>query len=108
MINVTDKAAGEIKRVFQAQGAPEGTGIRVAVQGGGCSGLSYKIDIETAERTGDKVFESNGVKIFIDMKSFIYLNGTTLDFSDGLSGRGFVFTNPNAKGACGCGQSFNV
>lgn len=90
------------------QGLTEG-GLRVGVKGGGCSGLSYNLALDTEERAGDKVFEIDGVKLFVDMKSFLFLNGSTLDYKEeGLMHRGFTFINPNSSGACGCGESFAV
>ena len=105
MINLTEKAIAKIKDLMALQHLDTG-GLRVAVVGGGCSGLSYKLDFDTQARPHDKVQEVEGVRVFIDPKSFLYLNGMTLDFSDGLNGRGFVFSNPNALSTCGCGSSF--
>ncbi len=105
MINLTEKAIAKIKDLMAQQHLETG-GLRVAVVGGGCSGLSYKLDFDTQARPHDKVQEADGVRVFIDPKSFLYLNGMTLDFSDGLNGRGFVFSNPNASSTCGCGSSF--
>jgi iron-sulfur cluster assembly protein len=82
--------------------------VRVGVVGGGCSGLSYKLDFDNETKPMDQVFEDNGVKIVTDLKSFLYLVNTTLDFSDGLNGKGFYFSNPNASRTCGCGESFAV
>ena len=82
--------------------------LRVSVKGGGCSGLSYNLDFDNEEKTGDQFFEDNGIKITLDMKSFLYLAGTELDFTDGLNGKGFNFNNPNASRTCGCGESFSV
>ena len=83
-------------------------GIKVAVKGGGCSGLVYTLAIEPAPGEDDKVIDCEGVRIFVPKRSYIFLAGTVLDFSDGLNGKGFVFNNPNAKSACGCGNSFSV
>ena len=107
MINVTLNAVDEVRRLIEKQGNKPGTGLRVGVQGGGCSGLSYRLGFGE-ERTGDQVQEFGGVKVFIDPKSSLYLEGTTLDFVDGLEGRGFKFLNPQAKKSCGCGESFSV
>jgi iron-sulfur cluster assembly accessory protein len=107
MIHVTDKAAEQIKTILNKENL-EGHGLRVAVVGGGCSGMSYKLAFEKEPVEGDKVYEENGVRIFVDTKSYLVLNGTTLDFSDGLNGTGFSFTNPNAKSTCGCGTSFSA
>ncbi|MBP7184313.1 MAG: iron-sulfur cluster assembly accessory protein [Saprospiraceae bacterium] len=82
--------------------------VRVSVVSGGCSGLSYKIDFDNEEKPNDQVFEDNGVKIVTDLKSFLYLFNTTLEFSGGLEGKGFYFNNPNASRTCGCGESFAV
>ena len=109
MITMTDNAINEIKRIRTSDTAQQGAHLRVQVVGGGCSGMSYKLDFETAPTTDlDRVFEQEGVKLVIDKKSFIYLTGTELDFSGGLNGKGFVFTNPNAKRTCGCGSSFST
>ena len=107
MITVTPSAAAEAKRLLEKQGKPAGLGLRVGIQGGGCSGLSYKLGFEQ-ERPGDHVCEVEGVKVFVDPKSDLYLENTTLDFVDGLEGRGFKFLNPQAKKTCGCGESFSV
>jgi len=106
-IEITGKAVDEVRRMMQKEGV-EAAGLRVGVKGGGCSGLSYNLSFETQARTGDKVFERDNVKLFCDLKSYIYLNGTMLDFDSGLMGKGFVFMNPNAKKSCGCGSSFST
>jgi len=82
--------------------------VRVSVTSGGCSGLSYKMDFDNEEQPNDQVFEDNGVKVVTDLKSFLYLCNTTLEFSGGLNGKGFYFNNPNATRECGCGESFAV
>ena len=82
--------------------------VRVSVTSGGCSGLSYKLNFDNEQKPMDQVFEDNGVKVVTDLKSFLYLVNTTLDFSDGLNGKGFYFSNPNASRTCGCGESFAV
>lgn len=82
--------------------------VRVGVKSGGCSGLSYDLKFDKEQIEGDKIFEDNGVKIIVDKKSFLYLIGTTLDYSGGLNGTGFVFKNPNANRTCGCGESFSL
>lgn len=107
MITVTNSAIEEAKRLLEKQGPKPNMGLRVGVQGGGCSGLSYKLVFDEA-RAGDRIQEMNGVKVLIDPKSDIYLENTTLDFVDGLEGRGFKFYNPQAKKTCGCGESFSV
>lgn len=111
MINVTEKAINEIKRIKTSDPTASGANLRVQVAGGGCSGMSYKLGFDAAEPgASDKVFELAGAdaKLIVDAKSYLYLSGTTLDFSDGLNGTGFVFQNPNAKRTCGCGSSFSV
>jgi iron-sulfur cluster assembly protein len=108
MIQLTSKAVEKVREIMRDQGLAEG-GLRVGVKGGGCSGLSYNLALDTEERPGDKVFEVDGVKLFVDMKSFLFLNGSTLDYKEeGLMQRGFTFVNPNSSGACGCGESFAV
>ena len=106
MINVTDKAKEQILYLKKQKGHNETYDIRVSVESGGCSGLSYKLDFDNQSKEDDQVFEDKGVKILVDKKSLLYLLGTTLDFSDGLNGKGFVFNNPNASRTCGCGESF--
>jgi iron-sulfur cluster assembly protein len=108
MITVTEKAKNRALELMKAENRPEETFIRVGVEGGGCSGLSYKLEFDTVIRPDDKVFEDKGIKIVCDKKSFLYLVGTELDFSDGLNGKGFEFHNPNASRTCGCGESFAV
>ncbi len=87
---------------------PEDAFIRVGVEGGGCSGLTYKLEFDNQMKPDDKIFEDRGMKIVCDKKSFLYLIGTELDFTDGLNGKGFQFNNPNASRTCGCGESFSV
>ena len=106
-IEISDKAIGEVRRRMEKEGV-QAAGLRVGVKGGGCSGLSYNLTFESQARTGDKVFERDTVKLFCDLKSYIYLNGTVLDYDNGLMGKGFVFMNPNAKKSCGCGSSFST
>jgi iron-sulfur cluster assembly protein len=107
-IELTPRAVEKVREIMRDQGIAEG-GLRVGVKGGGCSGMSYNLAIDTEERPGDKVFEVEGVKLFVDTKSFLFLNGSTLDYKDeGLMQRGFTFVNPNSSGACGCGESFAV
>ncbi len=108
-IEITLKAVGEIKRIQTTDPTATNSNLRVQVVGGGCSGMSYKLGFDnTAPTANDKVFERDGVKVLVDPKSYLYLNGTVLDFTDGLNGTGFVFTNPNAKRTCGCGSSFSA
>lgn len=108
MVTVTEIAKNKIIELRQTEGKSEGQGIRVAVEGGGCSGLMYDLQFDSDQRPTDHVFEDNGIKIFVDKKSLLYLAGTELDFSDGLNGKGFQFKNPNATRTCGCGESFSI
>jgi iron-sulfur cluster assembly protein len=109
MIDVTEKAVKEIKRIQETDPSTQGAKLRVQVVGGGCSGMSYKLGFEnTPVAPNDKVFQKDGVELIVDTKSFLYLTGTVLDFTDGLNGTGFVFNNPNAKRTCGCGSSFSA
>mgnify|MGYP000144384616 FL=1 len=107
-VAISEKAAEKIKYFALKDGITGDVGIRVAVKGGGCSGLTYDLIITDKELESDKIVEQHGVKVMVDKKSYIYLVGTELEFSDGLNGKGFVFTNPNAKKTCGCGTSFGV
>ncbi|MBI2965601.1 MAG: iron-sulfur cluster assembly accessory protein [Chloroflexi bacterium] len=106
-IHITGKAAAKVKD-FARQRAMERFGLKVAVKGGGCSGLTYVLDIADGPEETDKVIEDQGIELYVPKKSFVFLAGTLLDFSDGLNGKGFVFSNPNAKKTCGCGTSFSV
>lgn len=108
MITVTEKAKGKLADLRQESNYDESYFVRVGVEGGGCSGLSYKLDFDNALKPDDKQFEDKGVKLVVDRKSFLYLIGTELDFTDGLNGKGFNFVNPNATRTCGCGESFSV
>lgn len=110
MIFVTDKAKEKVAVLLQKAKVENEAEyfLRVSVVGGGCSGLSYKLDFDNESKQGDQVFEDNGLKVVTDMKSLLYLYNTTLDFSDGLNGKGFHFNNPNATRTCGCGESFAV
>lgn len=107
MINVTDNAKNKAIQLMSEDGK-DGFFIRVGVEGGGCSGLMYQLTFDNEIKEDDKEFEDNGVKIVVNKKSFLYLVGTTLDFSGGLNGKGFVFNNPNADRTCGCGESFSI
>ena len=108
MIIVSDKAKERILELKKEEGRSENENIRVSVKGGGCSGLMYDLGFDGAQVDTDHVFEDKGVKILVDRKSLLYLAGTTLEFTDGLNGKGFQFVNPNASRTCGCGESFSV
>jgi iron-sulfur cluster assembly protein len=105
-MTISDRAAEKIKQLLPAE-KRDGQGLRLKVIGGGCSGLQYKMELD-AEKPGDRVFERDGAKVLVDMKSLLYLNGTELDYKDELMQAGFVFQNPNVKRSCGCGTSFGV
>ena len=107
-IVITPMAADEIQRLLKENNLPETAGVRVGVKGGGCSGFSYSLNFDHKPASGDVILEESGVRLFCDPKSMLYLNGTTLDYTDGLQGRGFQFKNPNATSTCGCGESFSV
>ena len=107
MITVTEKAIVKIREMMRKQQVESG-GLRVGVIGGGCSGMSYKLDFESQVRPQDQVLEMEGLKVIVDPRSLKFLEDTTLDFSDGLNGHGFVFINPKATRTCGCGSSFSV
>lgn len=109
-IYVSEKAKSKVQKLMEDAGIAGDTSyfLRVSVVGGGCSGLSYKLDFDNETKPMDQVFEDNGVKVVTDLKSFLYLVNTELDFSDGLNGKGFYFKNPNASRSCGCGESFAV
>lgn len=107
MVTVTENAKNQAIRLMREDGK-DGYFIRVGVEGGGCSGLRYQLTFDNQETENDKVFEDNGIKVVVDKKSFLYLVGTTLDFSGGLNGKGFIFSNPNAERTCGCGESFSL
>lgn len=107
MITVTESAKNQAN-LLMSQDGKAGYFIRVGVKGGGCSGLMYELDFDNEMKEGDQSFEDNGVTVVVDKKSYLYLIGTTLDFSGGLNGKGFVFVNPNADRTCGCGESFSI
>jgi iron-sulfur cluster assembly protein len=107
MIQLSEAAVKQIKHIRDEEKVPDG-GLRVSVVGGGCSGLSYKLEFQNEPTSTDKVFEQDGVRVFVDPKSFLYIKGLTLDYSGGLNGTGFTFKNPNASKSCGCGTSFAV
>ncbi len=109
MIKVSEHAKRKVMELMTEDGFnPSSDYVRVGVKSGGCSGLSYDLKFDKAQVEGDKMFEDNGVKIIVDKKSFLYLIGTTLEYSGGLNGSGFVFNNPNANRTCGCGESFSL
>ena len=108
MIDVTETAEAEIKRPIESHDLPEKGGLRLFVKGGGCSGMSYGMEVVDGPTGKDKIFDVQGVQVYIDPKSYLFLSGITMDFKESLMGRGFVFENPNAKGSCGCGTSFSV
>jgi iron-sulfur cluster assembly protein len=106
VLTVTEAAAAKLKDLMDREGA-EGQALRVRVRGGGCSGYEYQLAFDTPQE-GDEVIEQRGVKVLVDPKSLLFLAGTEIDFEDGLTGAGFALKNPNAKGSCGCGQSFQA
>ena len=109
MIKVSDNAKKKVVQLMTDDGFNTITDyVRVGVKSGGCSGLSYDLKFDNKQQENDKIFEDNDVKIIVDKKSFLYLVGTTLEFSGGLNGKGFVFNNPNANRTCGCGESFSL
>jgi iron-sulfur cluster assembly protein len=108
VIQLSERAIKEIRRIVADQHLPADTVLRVGVKGGGCSGFSYSLGFDDTVLDTDQVFESNGVRVVCDPKSFLYLSGTELDFEESLMGRGFKFGNPNASKTCGCGESFSV
>ncbi len=105
-ITITDRAADRIKELMAAENKTD-QGLRVKVVGGGCSGLHYKLDLDNP-KAGDRIFEKEGAKVIVDMKSLLYLTGTELEYKESLIQSGFVFQNPNVKRTCGCGSSFAV
>ena len=109
IFTITERATEQLKRLMNedTKVTPEHF-LRVGVKGGGCSGLSYELAFDNLEQDGDNIFETNGIKVRIDKKSFLYLFGTELNFSDGLNGKGFEFINPNASRTCSCGESFAI
>ena len=107
MITLTPQALNQVKQLIAQEKQP-GAALRVGVKGGGCSGLTYMMGFDVATREQDVTYEQDGVKIVVDPKSHLYLDGTTIDFQGGLGGQGFAFSNPNAKTSCGCGTSFQA
>ena len=108
MLFVADSAKTKITEIIHDQHLTDDYFVRVSVTSGGCSGLSYQMDFDNEARPNDQVFDDNGIKVVTDLKSFLYLCNTTLEFSGGLNGKGFYFNNPNAARTCGCGESFAV
>lgn len=108
MIYISDKAVKRVLEIKETEDLKDNFFVRVSVVGGGCSGLSYKLDFDNQPQAGDQVFEDKGITMVTDIKSFLYLCDTTLDYSDGLDGKGFHFVNPNASRTCACGESFSV
>jgi iron-sulfur cluster assembly protein len=108
MVFVADSAKEKISELISKQGLGGDYFIRVSVTSGGCSGLTYNLDFDNESKPNDQVFEDNGIKVVTDLRSFLYLCNTTLEFSGGLNGKGFYFNNPNASRTCGCGESFAV
>ncbi len=106
-VTITERAVQEIRSIFEREQPGDDAGLRLGVVGGGCSGLSYLIEFSTP-READNVLSLEGLDVLVDPKSAIYLKGATLDYQDGLAGKGFVFVNPNASNSCGCGESFAV
>lgn len=109
-ISISDRAAKRINEIRDEQKLPDDALLRVGVVSGGCSGLSYQLDFDTEHKKEDEeqIFEDKGIRLVVDMRSFLYLSGTTLDFTDGLNGEGFHFHNPNASRTCSCGESFSI
>ena len=109
MIKVSTSARQKVTALMQEEGFNPSTDfVRVGVKSGGCSGLSYDLNFENKQQDGDRLFEDNQVRIVVDKKSLLYLVGTTLEYSGGLNGKGFIFNNPNAQRTCGCGESFSL
>jgi iron-sulfur cluster assembly protein len=107
-ITMTARASEEVRKIMEANTIPDTYGLRVGVKGGGCSGLSYTLGFDADKRDGDKELMIEGIRMFVDAKSLFYLMGVEIDFTDGLNGRGFTFSNPQATKTCGCGSSFGV
>lgn len=107
LVSLSERAAAHVKTLMERKGTPDAY-LRMAVAGGGCSGMSYKLDVATEPGPADKVLESHGVKVLVDMKSALYVAGIEIDYDDDLMNAGFKFRNPNAKTSCGCGESFST
>ena len=108
MLFVADSAKERIAEIIKTKNLEDSYFVRVSVTSGGCSGLSYKMDFDNENKPNDQIFDDNGVRVVTDLKSFLYLCNTTLEFSGGLNGKGFYFNNPNAARSCGCGESFSL
>jgi iron-sulfur cluster assembly protein len=108
MLFIADTARDRIRNIMESQNLGPDHFVRVSVTSGGCSGLSYNLEFDNESKPNDQVFEDNGVKVVTDLRSFLYLCNTTLEFSGGINGKGFYFNNPNAARTCGCGESFAV
>lgn len=108
MLHISDAAKAQVDKLKAGETIPEDFFVRISVMGGGCSGLTYKLDFDHVPQPNDQVFEDKGIKLVTDLKSLLYLYDTTLDFSGGLNGKGFHFVNPNASRECACGESFAV
>ena len=106
-LQLTPEAVNEVKRMLERENKPAGAGLRLGVKGGGCSGLSYFMNFD-AKKDKDNEFDFSGLRVFVDPKSLLYLDGTVLDYADSLQDKGFKFINPNASKTCGCGESFSV
>ena len=106
MITLTSDAIAKVKSILAEQ--KEVSGLRIVVIGGGCSGFQYQMTLEKEPRVDDEILDMDGLKVFVDTRSLLYLNGTKVDYIDGQNGSGFKFDNPNAKAACGCGESFEA
>jgi len=107
-VTLTEKAAGEVKKIMTEQNLPEGTVLRVGVQGGGCSGFAYSLNFDASTSDRDRIVDIHGIKLAVEKKFDPYLDGTVVDFYEGLEKRGFTFNNPNVGKTCGCGSSFQV
>lgn len=108
-VTISEKAAGEIQRIITEKSMPETTVLRIGIRAGGCSGFEYKLGFDDkADESGDHVTRQHGIQVAVDKKSALYLDGTTVDFYDGLERRGFTFDNPNVVKSCGCGSSFSA
>jgi iron-sulfur cluster assembly protein len=107
-VSLSERAITEVRRIITEQDLPNGTALRVGVKGGGCSGFSYTLGFDDQRKPTDQILKIEDVTVLCDPKSFLYLNGTVVDFEESLMGRGFKFTNPNASKSCGCGESFSV